>query len=38
MDIRKKCPDCKRKVAELVSTSGVCWKCHVASIQKGKLK
>ncbi len=33
-----KCPECKRKVLEIVKTSGVCWKCHVGSVQKGKLK
>lgn len=33
-----KCPECKRKVPEIVKTSGVCWRCHVGSVQKGKLK
>lgn len=35
---KPKCPDCGRKVPEIVKTSGVCWKCHVGSVQKGKLK
>lgn len=38
MERKEICPDCKRKVAELVSSSGVCWKCHVGTVQKGKLK
>lgn len=32
------CPDCKRRVLEIVKSSGVCWKCHVGSVQKGKLR
>ena len=33
-----KCPECKQERPELVKSSGVCWKCHVGSVQKGKLK